>query len=123
MKIIHTMKAPTAIGPYSQATVRNGTLYTSMQIGIDPTNGELAEGFAAQAEQVMHNLRGILEMAELGFGKVLRTTVYMTDLANFEVFNEIYSRFFREDYPAREVIEVYRLPAGAEVGVSLIASS
>jgi len=123
MKIIHTMKAPAAIGPYSQATVRNGFLFTSMQIGIDPANGKLVEGFTAQAEQVMHILRGILEMAELGFSKVLRVTVYITDLANYDAFNEIYGRYFSEEFPARELVEVYRLPAGADIGISLIASS
>ena len=123
MKAIHTMKAPAAIGPYSQAVVRNGTLYSSMQIGIDPANGELVEGFVNQAEQVMHNLRAILEMAELGFGKVLRTTVYLTDLAHYQTFNDIYSRYFQDEFPAREVVEVYRLPAGADIGVSVIASS
>ncbi|MCD4828099.1 MAG: Rid family detoxifying hydrolase [Candidatus Cloacimonetes bacterium] len=123
MKIIHTMKAPAAIGPYSQATVCNGILYSSMQIGIDPSNGKLAEGFIAQVEQVMHNLRGILEEAGLGFGKALQARVCLTDLDNYKPFNDIYSRYFREVLPAREVVEVSRLPVGAQVGVSLIASS
>ena len=123
MKVIHTTKAPAAIGPYSQATVRGGTLYTSMQIGIDPSTSKMVEGFDAQTEQVMHNLRNILEQAGLGFGRVLRSTVYLSDLTNYEAFNEVYKRYFVEGPPAREVFEVSRLPLDAMVGVSVIASS
>jgi len=123
MKIIHTMKAPAAIGPYSQATVRNGFLFTSMMIGINPGTGKLTESFEQQTEQVMLNLQGILEMAGMGFSMVLRTTVYLTDISRYAVFNEIYSRYFREEFPAREVVEVSSLPGGALAGVSLIASS
>jgi 2-iminobutanoate/2-iminopropanoate deaminase len=123
MKIIHTMKAPAAIGPYSQATVRNGFLFTSMMIGINPGTGKLTESFEQQTEQIMLNLQGILEMAGMGFSMVLRTTVYLTDISRYAVFNEIYSRYFREEFPAREVVEVSALPGGALAGVSLIASS
>jgi len=123
MKIIHTMKAPAAIGPYSQATVRNGFLFTSMMIGINPGTGKLTESFEQQTEQIMLNLQGILEMAGMGFSMVLRTTVYLTDISRYAVFNELYSRYFREEFPAREVVEVSALPGGALAGVSLIASS
>lgn len=122
MKTIHTEKAPEAIGPYSQAIVANGMLYTSGQIPIDPAKGEItAEGIAAQAEQVMKNLEAVLSQAGTGFDKVVKTTCFLADMGDFAAFNEVYARYF-VSRPARSCVAVKTLPKNALCEVEVIAA-
>ena len=100
-QIIHTDKAPGAIGPYSQATRVGGTVFTSGQLGLDPATGKLAQGVRAQAEQAMRNLGEILAAAGLGYGDIVKTVIFVQDLADFKTVNEVYASFFEGDYPAR----------------------
>ena len=114
--------APKAIGPYSQAIRAGGMLYLSGQIGLDPTTGNMVEGdFSAQARRVFENLKAVLLDAKAGFGNVVKTTVYLTDLANFPTLNTIYGEFFGENKPARATVGVAALPRGAMVEIDLIA--
>lgn len=121
-KQIATDKAPAALGPYSQAIASNGLLFASGQVPIVPATGELAEGgIEAQAKQVFENLRQVLAAAGTDFSKVVKTTVFLTDLANFATVNEIYAGYFVEPYPARSCVQVAALPKGSLVEVELIA--
>ena len=119
-QIIYTAAAPAAIGPYSQAVKANGMLFTSGQIGIVPATGKMAEGLAAQAEQVMQNLAAVLTEAGTSFEKAVKTTCYLADMADFAAFNEIYSKYF-VGKPARSCFAVKGLPSGALVEVEVIA--
>ena len=122
MKIISTNKAPGAIGPYSQGYIVNGFVYTSGQIAIDPATGNLVEGgIAAQTEQVMQNLGAVLAAAGSSYEKAVKTTCFLTDMADFATFNEIYGRYFTEK-PARSCVAVKSLPKGALVEVEVIAT-
>ena len=122
-KIIYTPDAPLPVGPYSQAVVSGNLLYTSGQIGIDPQTGKLAEGgIEQQAKQVMKNLQAILASQGLGFSDVLKTTIFVKDLGNFKLVNEIYGSFFTENPPARETAQACNLPLNAELEISLIAA-
>lgn len=122
MKYIATDDAPKAIGPYSQAVVHHGILYTSGQIALDPATGNLVEGdFAAQAERVFRNLEAVLAAAGSDFSRVLKATVYLSDLANFQTLNTIYARYFGDHKPARSTVGVAQLPKGAAVEIDLIA--
>jgi 2-iminobutanoate/2-iminopropanoate deaminase len=121
MKKISTDKAPSAIGPYSQAVVSGNMLYTSGQIPINPASGRIeASDITEQAEQVMKNLSAVLEAAGTSFEKVIKTTCFLYDIADFAAFNEVYSRYFTEK-PARSCVAVKDLPKGALVEVELIA--
>ena len=114
--------APGAIGPYSQAIRAGEWLFLSGQIGLDPATGELVPGgTAAEAERVMHNLSAVLAAGGLGFGDVVRTTIYLVDMADFALVNEIYGRFLSEPYPARVTIGAASLPRGARVEIDAIA--
>ena len=119
-QVIYTAAAPAAIGPYSQAVKANGMLFTSGQIGIVPAAGKMAEGLAAQAEQVMQNLAAVLTEAGTSFEKAVKTTCYLADMADFAAFNEIYSKYF-VGKPARSCFAVKGLPSGALVEVEVIA--
>jgi 2-iminobutanoate/2-iminopropanoate deaminase len=121
MKAIHTNNAPAAIGPYSQAIFHNGMMFVSGQIGLDPRTGELAEAFEDQVMLVMNNLKAILTDGGMGFAHVAKVSVFIRDMEHYLRFNEIYSRFFSEPFPAREVVEVSRLPKNAAIEISLIA--
>ena len=110
MKTIATKNAPAAIGPYSQAQVVNGLVYTSGQIGIDPATGALVEGLEAQANQVFKNLTELLKAAGSDMSKVVKTTVFIKDMNDFGKVNEIYAKYFTEPFPARSCVEVARLP-------------
>ena len=113
MKIIHTPNAPAAIGPYSQAIVSNGTLYVSGQIPVNPATGAFSgDTIAAQAEQSCKNVGAILEAAGVGFDKVVKTTCFLADMADFAVFNEVYAKYFVSK-PARACVAVKTLPKGA----------
>ena len=121
MKKISTPNAPAAIGPYSQATVTGGFLFTSGQIPIDPLVGEIvATDITAQTEQVMQNIAALLTAAGTDFTQVVKTTCFLSDIADFAAFNSIYAKYFTEK-PARSCVAVRDLPKGALVEVEVIA--
>ena len=121
MQAINTNQAPPAIGPYSQAVLSNGVLYISGQLGIDPISGNMAEGFEEQANRVFANLKAILEAAGMSFSNVVKASVFLLDMNNFAALNEIYARNFSSPFPAREAVQVARLPKDGVVEISLIA--
>ena len=121
MDIIHTDKAPAAIGPYSQAIEANGFVYTSGQLGIIPDTGVLAHNLAAQTVQALENLRSILQAAGLGLENVVKTTCYLKDMNDFVLFNDIYSQYFVTSKPARSCFEVARLPKDGLVEIEFVA--
>lgn len=121
-KIIHTENAPAAIGPYSQACLVNGTLYISGQIPVDPETNNLVEGIHKEAHQVMKNLKAILNKAEMDFENVVKATIFLKNMDDFSVVNEIYASYFSNDtYPARETVQVSCLPKNVDVEISMIA--
>lgn len=122
MKTIQTDGAPKAIGPYAQAVAAGPLVFVSGQLGLDPATGRLATGFEAQARQVFANLEAILKAAGAGFGDVAKVTVFLKDLNDFAALGAIYAAHFREPYPARETVEVARLPKDALLEISLIAA-
>jgi len=123
-KVIATKEAPEAVGPYSQAIVVGNTLYCAGQIPLDPATGELVQGdVAAQTERVLQNLAGVLRANGMDFSNVVKTTVFLTDLANFAAMNEVYARYFGAPFPARSTIQVAGLPKGAQVEIEAIAVS
>lgn len=119
--IIHTDRAPAAVGPYSQAILMGNMLFTSGQLGIVPESGSMPEGVQAQAEQSLKNLGAILD--EAGFEKtdVVKTTVYIKDMNDFAVVNQIYAAFFGDHKPARSCVEVARLPKDGLVEIEAVA--
>ena len=119
--IIHTSSAPAAIGPYSQATQIGNLVLTSGQLGIIPETGELAQGVEAQAEWAMRNVGEILKQAGLGYENILKTTVFVQDLADFGKVNAVYASFFESDYPSRSCVQVAALPKGGLVEIEVIA--
>lgn len=121
MKVVSTEKAPAAIGPYSQARIAGGLVYTSGQIGIIPETGAVAEGLEAQAHQVFKNLAELLKAAGSDMSKVVKTTVFIKDMNDFAAINAIYAQYFAEPYPARSCVEVARLPKDVLVECELIA--
>jgi len=122
MKIISTDQAPAAIGPYSQAVQAGGLLFCSGQIPLDPATGELVSGDIRQeTRRVMENLHGVLQAAGCDFGQVLRTTIYLVDMADFPVVNEVYGEFFPAVKPARATVAVAALPKGARVEIDAVA--
>ena len=122
LKIVSTNQAPQAIGPYSQAICVNGMVYTSGQIGLTPS-GEMVQGIEAQTRQVLENLKVILKNAGSGFDKVVKTTIFLSDMDNFGIVNGIYAEFFGEHKPARSTVAVKSLPKEALVEIECIASS
>ena len=121
-KQITTAAAPAALGPYSQGIVAGGFFFASGQVPIDPATGELAsETVEAQARQVFANLKQVLAAAGCGFADVLKTTVFLTDLANFAEVNSIYAEYFVEPFPARSCVQIAALPKGSLLEVELIA--
>jgi 2-iminobutanoate/2-iminopropanoate deaminase len=123
MDFIATDQAPKAIGPYSQAVRTSDLIFTSGQIPLDPATGELVQGaFEEQVHRVFRNLEAVLNEAGSGFDRVLRATVYLTDLANFHWLNTIYAEYFGSHRPARTTVGVSQLPKGAAVEIDLIAS-
>lgn len=122
MKVIATEKAPGAIGPYSQGFLTNGFVYTSGQIPVNPADGTIPEGIAAQAEQSCKNVGAILEAGGSGFDKVVKTTCFLADIADFAAFNEVYSKFFTSK-PARSCVAVKDLPKGVLCEVEAIAEA
>ena len=122
MKVIATEKAPGAIGPYSQGFLTNGFVYTSGQIPVNPADGTIPEGIAAQAEQSCKNVGAILEAGGSGFDKVVKTTCFLSDIADFAAFNEVYAKFFTSK-PARSCVAVKDLPKGVLCEVEAIAEA
>ena len=119
---IATPDAPQAIGPYSQAVKANGLLYTSGQIALDPATGSLVEGgFDEQVDRVFRNLDAVLKGGGSSFARVLKATVYLTDLDNFQAMNATYARYFGDHKPARTTVEVSGLPKGGAVEIDLVA--
>jgi 2-iminobutanoate/2-iminopropanoate deaminase len=124
MRFVATASAPTAIGPYSQGIVANGFLYTAGQIALDPATMQVeAEGITEQTEQVMKNLAAILTAAGSDFAKVVKTTVFLTDMADFQAMNEVYARAFGEHRPARSTVAVSGLPKGVRVEIEVVAEA
>ena len=120
MNVIATDKAPGAIGPYSQGCEVNGIIYTSGQIPVDPATGNIPEGIAAQAEQSCRNVGAILEEAGSGYDKVIKTTCFLAEIADFAAFNEVYARFFISK-PARSCVAVKDLPKGVLCEIEAVA--
>lgn len=121
MKTVSTEKAPAAIGPYSQAQITGGMVYTSGQVGIIPETGAVAEGLEAQAHQVFKNLTELLKAAGSDMSKVVKTTVFIKNMDDFGVINGIYAQYFAEPYPARSCVEVARLPKDVLIECEVIA--
>ena len=122
-KVISTKDAPQAIGPYSQAIEANGFLFISGQLGVTPEGKFAGEDVRAQAQRSLQNLQAILSEAGLGFENVVKTTIFLADIADFAAVNEIYAEFFNEPYPARSTVAVKTLPKGGLVEIELIAAA
>ena len=120
MNIIHTQKAPGAIGPYSQAFIAGGFVYTSGQIPVNPADGTVPEGIAAQCEQSCKNVAAILEAAGVSMDKVFKTTCFLADMDDFAAFNEVYAQYFVSK-PARSCVAVKTLPKGVLCEIEAIA--
>jgi 2-iminobutanoate/2-iminopropanoate deaminase len=121
-KVISTSKAPAAIGPYSQAIQVGNLIYTSGQIPIDPATGQLVEGgIKEQTRQSLNNIQAILQEAGLTMASVVKTTVFMADMADFADMNSVYAEFFTEPYPARSAVAVKTLPKNALVEIEVVA--
>ncbi|NIM19121.1 MAG: reactive intermediate/imine deaminase [Candidatus Latescibacteria bacterium] len=121
-KLIHTDHAPKALGPYSQAVLDGDTLFLSGQIGIEAETGKFVEGgVEAQTHRVLKNIAAVLEAAAMGMENIVKTTIYLASMEDFQKVNEIYSRYFVKNPPARATVEVARLPLGALVEIEAIA--
>lgn len=122
-QIITTPNAPAPIGPYNQAVLINGTLYTSGQIAINPKTGELVlDSIKAETQQVMENMKAVLAAANMTFEHVVKTSIFISDMHNFSQINEVYSEYFDDaSAPARETVEVANLPKFVNVEISMIA--
>lgn len=121
-QVIHTDKAPAAIGPYSQAIQVGQMLFTSGQVPIDAETGAIVEGgIQEQARQSLNNIKAILNAAGTNMGAVVKTTVFLQDMNDFAAMNEVYAQFFQEPYPARSAVQVGRLPKDALVEIEAIA--
>lgn len=122
MEVIATEKAPGAIGPYSQGFIAGGFLYTSGQIPVNPADGTVPEGIAAQTEQSCKNVGAILKAAGSGYDKVIKTTCFLADIADFAAFNEVYAKYFTSK-PARSCVAVKDLPKGVLCEIEAVAEA
>jgi 2-iminobutanoate/2-iminopropanoate deaminase len=121
---VKTDNAPAAIGPYSQAVIAGGFLFSAGQIALDPASGQIVEGgVTAQTERVMANISAVLSAAGLGWSDLVKTTVYLHDMADFPTVNEIYGRLLGEARPARSTVQVSALPRGALVEIDVVAAT
>ena len=121
-QIIKTDKAPSPIGHYSQAVKANGMVFLSGQVAFDPASGELRIGdLQTETHQVMKNLAAVMEEAHITFEHVVKTSIFLSDMAHFAQVNEVYGSYFKGDYPARETVAVKQLPRGVNVEISMIA--
>ena len=122
-KTVATEKAPQAIGPYSQAVVHGGIAYLSGQIPLDPSTNQLLEGdIAAQTQRVLENLKAVLEACGASLDSVLKTTVFLKDIADFPKMNEVYGRYFSQHPPARSTVQAARLPRDVSIEIDAIAA-
>jgi len=121
MQSVMTHRAPAAIGPYSQAILMNNILFVSGQLGIDPGTSLIPESFEEQANLVFNNIKAILDAAGMGLSNIVKVSVFLKDLDDFTLLNEIYMRYFSAPYPAREVVQVSRLPQNGKIEISVIA--
>ncbi len=121
MQAITTPRAPGAFGPYSQAVFKNGMLFISGQLGFDPVTDIMPESFADQANLIINGLKEILKAAGMSLSHVVKVTVFLDDLDDFPMLNEIYAKHFTAPYPARETIQVARIPKNGKLEISLIA--
>ncbi|WP_274954437.1 RidA family protein [Anaerostipes butyraticus] len=121
-KIINAENAPAAVGPYCHAVEAGDFVFTSGQIGLDPNTQELAEGIEAQTKQVLENLKAVLKAAGLTLSDVIKTTVFLDDVSDFGVVNEIYETYFNDSKPARSCVEAGALPKGALIEIEVIAA-
>jgi len=122
VRIVHTEKAPAAIGPYSQAIIAGNFVFTAGQIALDPATGQIVEGdVTAQAERVMTNLTAVLESAGSSWSEVVKTTVYLQDMTDFPRVNEVYGRMIGDARPARSTVQVAGLPRGVLVEIDAVA--
>ena len=122
MKVIATEKAPGAIGPYSQGFIAGGFVYTSGQIPVNPADGTVPEGITAQTEQSCKNVGAILEAAGSGYDKVIKSTCFLADIADFSAFNEVYAKYFTSK-PARSCVAVKDLPKGVLCEIEAVAEA
>jgi 2-iminobutanoate/2-iminopropanoate deaminase len=121
-KIIKTSGAPAPIGPYSQAVQYGSMLYCSGQVAINPASGELKIGdIQEETHQVMSNIRALLKEADMNFSNIIKTSIFLSDMDDFAAVNEVYGSYFSSDFPARETVEVSRLPKNVNVEISVIA--
>ena len=120
--VIASENAPAALGPYSAGIATGKLAFLSGQLGLDPATGELAEGVVAQAEQALKNIEALLTAAGATFGNVVKTTVFLADIADFNAVNEVYGARFTEPYPARSAVQVAALPKGALVEIECIVA-
>ena len=122
-KVISSPDAPAAVGPYSQAVLVNGTLFCAGQIPLHPATGEIVAGdVAAQTERVCENIGAVLKAAGMTFANVVKTTVFLTDMASFGAMNAVYAKYFTEPFPARSTVAVAGLPRGAQVEIEVVAA-
>jgi 2-iminobutanoate/2-iminopropanoate deaminase len=123
LKIVHTDQAPAAIGPYCQAIVHGGLVFTAGQIALDPATGEMSDGdIAEQTDRVLRSLSAVLASAGASLQTVIKTTVFMRDLGEFAAMNEVYARYFADHKPGRSTVQVARLPRDAAVEIELVAA-
>lgn len=120
--VIASENAPAALGPYSAGIAAGNLAFLSGQLGLDPSTGELADGVVAQAEQALKNIETLLTAAGATFGNVVKTTVFLADIADFDAVNEVYAARFTEPYPARSAVQVAALPKGALVEIECIVA-
>lgn len=121
-KVVSTKDAPAALGPYSQAIRSGSMLFCAGQIPLDPQTGQIVSGdIAAQTKRVLENICAVLRAANLNFGHVVKTTIFLSSMADFQTVNDIYATYFKEDPPARSTVEVSALPKGAKVEIEVIA--
>ena len=122
-KIITSKNAPSPIGPYNQAVMANGFMFISGQVGMNPKTGKIIkDSISDETEQVMKNLSSILNEASISFENVVKTTIFLSDMNDFSLVNEVYGKYFEEDTaPARETVQVSKLPLGVNVEISMIA--
>jgi 2-iminobutanoate/2-iminopropanoate deaminase len=122
LRVVSTTAAPAAIGPYSQAIVTGGWIFTSGQIPLDPKTGTVeAEGIVAQTHQVLKNLTAVLEAAGGHLGSVMRTTVFLADIGDFAAMNEVYAQYFGDHHPARTTVQAAALPRSVRVEIDAVA--
>ena len=120
-RAVESAEAPKAIGPYSQAIIANGFVYTAGQVGTDPKTGALVEGIVEQTAQALKNIEAVLKASGSGMDEVVKTTVFLSDINDFAKMNEVYATRFRQPYPARSTVQVARLPRDAKVEIETVA--